>query len=290
MMGSGLSMNRQTAFWALLAPPLLFVGIFFVVPLLNLFWVSLHGASSTELFGSNLSGENYYRILTDSFYHTIILRTLWAGMSIMLLCLVLGYATAYVIAPLPPRTRLIMLLLLVAPLMVSNVIRAYGWIAILGRQGVVNSMLRSTGLIDGPLLLLNSFEAVAFGLMTILLPYMVVSIVNALNSIDRQYIEAAQSLKANPVRSFIYVVWPLSSPGVASGTLLVFLLTLSAYVTITLLGGPRMKLLVSLVFDSVSGFRWPLAAALSFALLTLALVVAGLILALLRPGRVQGRG
>ena len=76
----------------------------------------------------------------------------------------------------------------------------------------------------------------------------------------------------------------------ASGTLLVFLLTLSAYVTITLLGGPRMKLLVSLVFDSVSGFRWPLAAALSFALLTLALVVAGLILALLRPGRVQGRG
>ena len=289
-MGSGLSMNRQTAFWALLAPPLLFVGIFFVVPLLNLFWVSLHGASSTDLFGSNLSGENYYRILTDSFYHTIILRTLWAGMSIMLLCLVLGYATAYVIAPLPPRTRLIMLLLLVAPLMVSNVIRAYGWIAILGRQGVVNSMLRSTGLIDGPLLLLNSFEAVAFGLMTILLPYMVVSIVNALNAIDRQYIEAAQSLKANPVRSFIYVVWPLSSPGVASGTLLVFLLTLSAYVTITLLGGPRMKLLVSLVFDSVSGFRWPLAAALSFALLTLALVVAGLILALLRPGRVQGRG
>jgi len=289
-MGSGFSMNRQTAFWALLGPPQLFVGIFFIVPLLNLFWVSLHGASSNELFGSDLTGENYYRILTDSFYHTIIVRTLWAGMSIMLLCLVVGYATAYVIAPLPPRMRLIMLLLLVAPLMVSNVIRAYGWIAILGRQGVVNSMLRSTGLIDGPLLLLNSFEAVAFGLMTILLPYMVVSIVNALNAIDRQYIEAAQSLKTNPVRTFIYVIWPLSSPGVASGILLVFLLTLSAYVTITLLGGPRMKLLVSLVFDSVSGFRWPLAAALSFALLALALMVAGLILALLRPGRVQGRG
>ena len=289
-MGSGFSMNRQTAFWALLGPPLLFVGIFFIVPLLNLFWVSLHGASSNELFGSDLTGENYYRFLTDSFYHTIIVRTLWAGMSIMLLCLVVGYATAYVIAPLPPRMRLIMLLLLVAPLMVSNVIRAYGWIAILGRQGVVNSMLRSTGLIDGPLLLLNSFEAVAFGLMTILLPYMVVSIVNALNAIDRQYIEAAQSLKTNPVRTFIYVIWPLSSPGVASGILLVFLLTLSAYVTITLLGGPRMKLLVSLVFDSVSGFRWPLAAALSFALLALALMVAGLILALLRPGRVQGRG
>jgi len=290
MMTQGYSLNRQTAAAALLAPPLLFIGLFFIVPLINLFWVSLHGASSSELFGANLTGDNYYRILTDSFYHTIILRTLWAGMTILLLCLVLGYATAYVIAPLPPRTRLILLLLLVAPLMVSNVIRAYGWIAILGRQGVVNSLLRSTGLIDGPLLLLNSFEAVAFGLMTILLPYMVVSIVNALNAIDRQYSEAAQSLKANPVRTFIYVIWPLSSPGVASGMLLVFLLTLSAYVTITLLGGPRMKLLVSLVFDSVTAFRWPFAAALSFTLLTLALLVAGLILAVLRPARVQGRG
>lgn len=285
-----LSLNRKTATIALLAPPLLFVGFFFVIPLLNLFWVSLHGASSSELFGSDLTGDNYYRIVTDSFYHTIILRTLWAGLTILLLCLVLGYATAYVIAPLQPRTRLILLLLLVAPLMVSNVIRAYGWIAILGRQGLVNSVLRSTGLTEGPLLLLNSFEAVAFGLMTILLPYMVVSIVNALNAIDRQYSEAAQSLKANPLRTFIHVIWPLSSPGVASGMLLVFLLTLSAYVTITLLGGPRMKLLVSLVFDSVAGFRWPFAAALSFTLLALALVVAGLILTILRPGRVQGRG
>lgn len=289
-MSHRLSLNRKTTTIALLAPPLFFVGIFFVIPLLNLFWVSLHGASSSELFGADLTGDNYYRIVTDSFYHTIILRTLWAGLTILLLCLVLGYATAYVIAPLQPRTRLILLLLLVAPLMVSNVIRAYGWIAILGRQGLVNSVLRSTGLTEGPLLLLNSFEAVAFGLMTILLPYMVVSIVNALNAIDRQYSEAAQSLKANPLRTFIHVIWPLSSPGVASGMLLVFLLTLSAYVTITLLGGPRMKLLVSLVFDSVAGFRWPFAAALSFTLLALALVVAGLILTILRPGRVQGRG
>lgn len=290
MMARGFTLSRRTAAFALLAPPLLFAGFFFVVPLLNLFWVSLHSASSAELFGGELTGANYHRILTDSFYHTIILRTLWAGMVILFLCLVLGYATAYVIAPLPPRTRLILLLLLVAPLMVSNVIRAYGWIAILGRQGVVNSILRSTGVIDGPLLLLNSFEAVAFGLMTILLPYMVVSIVNALNAIDRQYSEAAQSLRASPFRTFVHVIWPLSSPGVASGMLLVFLLTLSAYVTITLLGGPRMKLLVSLVFDSVAAFRWPLAAALSFTLLALALAVSAAILAILRPSRVQGRG
>lgn len=289
-MRAGFTLTGKSATWALLAPPLLFIALFFVVPLINLFWVSLHSPSTSELFGAELTANNYVRIATDPFYHTIILRTLWAGGVILLMCLVLGYATAYVIAPLPPRTRLILLLLLVAPLMVSNVIRAYGWIAILGRQGLINSSLRSLGVIDGPLLLLNSFEAVAFGLMTILLPYMVVSIVNALNAIDRQYSEAAQSLKASPLRIFIHVIWPLSSPGVASGMLLVFLLTLSAYVTITLLGGPRMKLLVSLVFDSVAAFRWPLAAALSFVLLALALLVAAAILALLRPGRIQGKG
>jgi putative spermidine/putrescine transport system permease protein len=126
--------------------------------------------------------------------------------------------------------------------------------------------------------------------MTILLPYMVVSIANTLSALDRRYEEAAQALGAGPVRTFVHVTLPLSTPGVASGTLLVFLLTLSAYVTITLLGGPRSKLLVSLVYDNVTAFEWPRAAALAFVLLALALVVTALILAVLRPRRVQGGG
>jgi putative spermidine/putrescine transport system permease protein len=283
-------LTRSSASVALLAPPLVLFLLFFVAPLLSLFWASLHTASDNELYGPALTTEHYATILTDPFYHTIILRTLGTGAVILLLCLVLGYATAYALTPLPPRRRLLLLALLVLPLMVSNVVRAYGWIAILGRQGLVNSLLRDTGLIERPLVLLNSFEAVSVGLMTILLPYMVISVTNTLTAIDAQYKEAAQSLRASPMRTFIHVTWPLSSPGVASGMLLVFLLTLSAYVTITLLGGPRMKLLVSLVFDQVGAFRWPLAAALAFVLLALALAAGGLILAVLRPQRVQGKG
>jgi putative spermidine/putrescine transport system permease protein len=283
-------LTRSSAGLALLAPPLVLFLLFFVAPLLSLFWASLHTASDNELYGPALTSAHYVTILTDPFYHTIILRTLGTGAVILLLCLVLGYATAYVLAPLPPRRRLLLLALLVLPLMVSNVVRAYGWIAILGRQGLVNSLLRNTGVVERPLVLLNSFEAVSFGLMTILLPYMVISVTNTLTAIDAQYKEAAQSLRASPVRTFIHVTWPLSSPGVASGMLLVFLLTLSAYVTITLLGGPRMKLLVSLVFDQVGAFRWPLAAALAFVLLAVALAAGGLILAVLRPQRVQGKG
>lgn len=285
-----LRFTRRAAALALVAPPLAVFLLFFVAPLAILFWVSLHGTSPNGLYGRDLTPANYVLILTDPFYHTIILRTLGTGAAILALCLVLGYATAYVIAPLPPRQRLWLMLLLVAPLMVSNVVRAYGWIAILGRQGLVNVVLRNTGLIDRPMLMLNSFEAVSFGLMTILLPYMVVSVANSLSAIDAHYKEAAQSLRANPLRTFVHVTWPLSSPGVASGMLLVFLLALSAYVTITLLGGPRMKLLVSLIFDEVGNFRWPLAAALSFVLLALALLVSGVIMLALRPGRVQGRG
>ena len=289
-MTRGFTLGRRGALLALLGPPLLLFLVFFVAPLATLFWASLHGQSQSELYAPGLTLANYDTVLSDPFYGMILVRTLVTGAVIVGVTLVLGYATAYVIAPLPPRQRLVFLLLLLLPLMVSNVIRAYGWIAILGRQGLVNSALRGAGLIDRPLVLLNSFEAVVVGLMTILLPYMVISIANALAAIDKQYREAAQSLRASPLRTFVHVIWPLSSPGVASGLLLVFLLTLSAYVTITVLGGPRTKLLVSLVFDSVSSFRWPLAAALSFVLLALALAVAALILVVLRPQRVQGRG
>lgn len=264
--------------------------MFFLVPLSLLFWISIHGESRTDLYGSDFTLANYARIVSDEFYLTIVLRTLWTGICVTALCLVLGYATAYVIAPLSPRRRMMLLLLLSLPLLVSNVVRAYGWIAILGRQGLINVVLRQLGLVEAPFVMLNTFGAVTLSLVTIMLPYMVISVSNSLAATDAQFREAAQSLRANPVKVFIHITWPLSSPGVASGMLLVFLMSLSAYVAIVLLGGPRMKLLVSLVFDNAGVFRWPLAAAISFVLLAIALGASAVIMLLLRPQRVQGRG
>ncbi|HET9749815.1 MAG TPA: ABC transporter permease [Casimicrobiaceae bacterium] len=276
--------------WFLLAPPLLLALVFFVVPVAYLFWVSLHAASSSELYGEALTLRNYADVLGDSFYLTIVRRTLGVAAVILGLCLLIGYPVAYFVALLPPRRRMLALLVLLFPLMVSNVVRAYGWVALLERRGVVNTALRDLRIVDAPLDLLYTTSAVVVALMTILLPYMVVSIANTLAALDRRYEEAAQALGAGPVRTFLHVTLPLSTPGIASGTLLVFLLTLSAYVTITLLGGPRSKLLVSLIYDNVTAFQWPRAAALAFVLLALALAFTGLLLALLRPGRVQGVG
>jgi len=276
--------------WMLLLPPLVMTLLFFVGPVLYLLWVSFHAASPSELYGTPLTLQNYTAVLGDSFYLAIIRRTLGVAAAILGLCLVVGYPVAYFVALLPARRRMLLLLLLLFPLMVSNVVRAYGWIALLGRRGVINTSLHDLGLIDAPLDLLYTTEAVVVALMTILLPYMVISIANTLTALDRRYEEAAQALGAGPVRTFVHVTLPLSTPGVASGTLLVFLLTLSAYVTITLLGGPRSKLLVSMIYDGVTAFQWPHAAALAFILLALALAMTAAILALLRPGRIQGAG
>jgi putative spermidine/putrescine transport system permease protein len=276
--------------WFLLAPPLALALVFFVVPVVYLFWVSLHAPSASELYGATLTLRNYSDVLGDSFYLTIVRRTLGIAAVILGLCLVVGYPVAYFVALLPPRKRMLAILLLLFPLMVSNVVRAYGWVALLERRGVVSAALRELRWIDALLDLLYTPSAVVIALMTILLPYMVISIVNTLAALDRRYEEAAHALGAGPLRTFLHVTLPLSTPGIASGTLLVFLLTLSAYVTITLLGGPRSKLLVSLIYDSVTAFQWPRAAALAFVLLALALVFTALILALLRPGRVQGVG
>jgi putative spermidine/putrescine transport system permease protein len=275
---------------ALLVPPLLVFVVFFVSPLIYLFYVSLHESSQTELYGVTISVASYAAVLSDPFYATIILRTLKTAAIILGLALVVGYAAAFTIARMVPRWRILCLVLMLFPLMVSNVVRAYGWVALLGRRGVLSTALRGAGVIDAPLTILYTSDAVVIGLLTILLPYMIISIANSLAAIDRSYHEAAQSLGAGPLRTFLHVTLPLSSPGIASGMLLVFLLTLSAYVTVTLLGGPQSKMLVSLVYDGVVAFQWPRAAALAFVLLAIALVIAGLIQAVLRPQRVGGRG
>lgn len=275
---------------ALALPPLLMVFAFFVVPLCFLFIVSFTTPSSAHLFDYHATLGNYLSVLQDGFYLLIIKRTLLAAAVILGACLLLGYPVAIVVSRMQPRSRLIMLMILLFPLMVSNVVRAYGWMTILGRQGFINVTLINLDLIPYPLRMLNTSGAIAVGLLTILLPYMVISVANTLSGIDKSYEEAAQSLGAGPFRTFLHVTWPLSSPGVAAGMSLVFFLTLSAYVTITLLGGPRFKLLVSMVYDSVSTLQWPRAAALSFILLALALGVGAIIQAVLRPHRVQGRG
>jgi putative spermidine/putrescine transport system permease protein len=281
-------LSRTGLMWAVAAPPVLLLSVFFLLPLGYLLFVSFMTNSQGSLYDLQPTLRNYVDVVTDPFYLLIIKRTLLVTGAVLLACLLLGYPVALYAASLSTRGRLIMLMLMMFPLMVSNVVRAYGWVSILGRSGVVSVSLQGLGITSAPMQLLYTFEAVTLGLLTILLPFMVVSITNSLTAIDKRYLEAAQSLGAGPWQTFLRVTLPLSSPGVASGLMLVSFLMLSAYVTIALLGGPRFKLLVSMVFDSAATFRWPRAAALAFVLLAIALALAAIIQAVMRPNKVRG--
>jgi putative spermidine/putrescine transport system permease protein len=272
------------------ALPAGYLLVFFVLPILYLLLASLRNPDPSEFIGKGWTLGNYTDVLSDSYYLTILARTFGASAGIVVIALVIGYLIAYRLKSMGPRAQASCLLLFLFPLMVSNVVRAYGWIAILGRNGLLNTGLRGAGYHGPPLSILFSAQAVILGLMTILLPYMIISILNALNTVDTRYREAAASLGASPLRTFIHVTLPLSAPGVLTGTLLVFLLTLSAYITISLLGGPRYKLLVSLVFDTVQNFQWAKAGALAFILLALALVVSSALIFLLRPAQTRKAG
>ena len=149
-----VALTLRSAAVALLVPPLALVFFFFVVPLAHLFYASFLEPSQSELFGSGLTLSNYTSVLSDSFYHLIIMRTVLVSAVVVGLSILIGYPAALFVARLSPRGRLVMLMLLMLPLMVSNVVRAYGWVTILGRRGIVNGSLHGFGMIERPLSLL----------------------------------------------------------------------------------------------------------------------------------------
>lgn len=284
-----LRLTRRSLLWTVAIPPVALLLAFFALPLAYLLFISLMSNSGSDLYAWPMTLGNYTAVLTDSFYLGIIERTLQVTLLVLVLSLLLSYPVALYLVKLPMKRRVMAMLVLMFPMMVSNVVRAYGWVSILSRNGVLSSSLQQLGLIGYPKQYLYSMGALTVGLMTILLPFMIISITNSLASIDRRYYEAAESLGASPFRVFREVTFPLSTPGVTSGLLLVTFLALSAYVSIALLGGARYKLLVSLVFDATSTAQWPKAATLSFVLLGVALVLGKIIQMVLRPQRVQGR-
>jgi putative spermidine/putrescine transport system permease protein len=166
--------------------------------------------------------------------------------------------------------------LLVTPLFTSNIVRAFGWIVILGRRGIVNTSLIAIGLIETPLDLLYSKTAIVIGLSYILLPVMALSVCSVLQTVDRTLIEAARDLGARPSRAFLAVTFPLSLPGVVAGSIIVFALSVSAYVIPSILSGGREMVTPILIFQQYTAtFRPDIGAALSVVLLVVTLLLIG---------------
>lgn len=227
---------------------------------------------------------SYWAVLGDGYYWHALLNTLLISLWVALACFVLGYPLAYFTTfhVRAPWLRRLIYVLLVTPLFTSNIVRAFAWIVILGRRGVVNSALIGIGLIDAPLEILYSKLSIVVGLAYILLPVMVLSICAVLQGIDRSLIEAARDLGASPSRAFLAVTFPLSLPGVAAGSIIVFALSASAYVIPSILSGGREMVTPVLIFQQYAAtFRPDIGATLSVVLLAVTLLLIALYLYLL---------
>jgi ABC-type spermidine/putrescine transport system permease subunit I len=191
--------------------------------------------------------------------------------------LVLGYPLAVSVSRARGGWRTAQILLLISPLFVSVVVRAYGWILLLGNRGLVSSLLMSLGILDAPLGLLYTEAAVVAALVEALLPFMALSIVAVLDRLAPDLEDAARGLGASRFETFLHVTLPLSLPGALSGAVLVFMVSLGSYATPALVGGARIRVMVTEIYtQATTVFNWPLAASLSLSLLAIALVMAGL--------------
>ncbi|KWX24654.1 ABC transporter permease [Mycolicibacterium wolinskyi] len=225
--------------WALLllAPAVLLVAVFFVVPI-----AAILLRSFTE---PQLGLETYRSLLADPTTLRVLGRTMLAGVIAVIVCVLLGYPYAYLMTLVGPTARSLLMVVVLVPFWTSLMARTFAWISLLQRDGPVAALLGFFGMPD--VVLLGTSAGVMIGMVQILLPYMVLTLVTSLSQIDRGLLTAAQSLGANRYRAFLQVYLPLSAPGMFAGSGLVFILALGFYITPQLLGSPQESLIAQVI-------------------------------------------
>lgn len=267
-----------------LSPAVLFIGATLVLPMLLMLTYSLWRFVPGKITDHTWTIQNYVRLLGDPFYLDVIGRTVAMGLIVTVSSLAVGYPLAYFLAHTRSRVRGALVYLIFVPIMIGIVVKAYGWIVLLGHNGAFNNIAISLGLIERPVRLLYTSSAVVFGLTHVLLPFMVMPVLSALEKIPPQVEEAARSLGATPAQNFYKVVLPLSLPGIVSGSLMVFSLSITAYALPALLGGPRVKLVSALAYDSMLvSYNWPFASAIGITMIVVATAAIYVYLRLMNP-------
>ena len=253
------------------APLAAFFLAFFVAPLLLLGFVSLHDDVEMTRFGIG----QYARFLLDPFSLGVLGHTLLLGLEVTSLCLVLGYPLAWLFVRSRRGIQPVLIVIIVLPLLTSVVVRTFAWIVILGRQGIINSVLLSLGLADTPAGLLYTDGGLVVALAQVQLPLMTLPIITSLQRIDPNFVDASAALGAKAWRTFWRVTLPLSTPGIVAGVLLTYAGAITALITQTLIGGGQKLLMPMYIYQQASTLQnWPFAAAI--AIIFLGAVLAGL--------------
>src|SRR3990172_7226433 len=259
---AGVQTRRFPWLVLLILPILIFLTVFFLIPYANIVYVSFLVKPEQGAYIKQFTLGNYAKVMRDLFYWKVLRDTFWYALLTTGVTLVLGYPLAYHIARVPKRWRGWLLVLLISPLLVSIIVRSFGWMILLGKVGIINTLVRRYG---GPELhLMYNAVGVVIGLVHVYLPFMALSIAGALQTISPDVERAARSLGASPWKAFWRVTWPLSLPGVFAGMLLVFVLSVSSYVIPILLGGNNVLVIPMLVVQLLlDAYNWPVGSALA---------------------------
>jgi len=263
---------RQGGAALFLGPATLAVSVMLLLPLLLLLRFSLNQYDATELMIETVTGANYFRFVSDPFYRGVLRTTLGVAAGSTLLCLLLGLPVAYRLARMRGRWKSVCMLAVLLPLFVGSTVRMVGWMILFAHGGMVDTVVRwVTG---GGLELMYTTFAVVSGIVSITLPFAILTMQSAIETIDPRVEEAARSLGAPPGRSFWRVVWPLALPGTATAGVLCFILAMNAYATPYLLGGPRFQMIAPLLYWEFSANNnWPFASAMALLLMTTTLAL-----------------
>jgi putative spermidine/putrescine transport system permease protein len=260
-MGRGLAAG-------LLAPIALVNLVGFIVPVLLLLRMSFNESLADGRLVETFSPATWALLVSDPFYFQILVGSVWLSVLVTVGALVFSYPIALYLHRSSGRTRNLLSVLVVVPMLTSAVVRTYGWIAILADRGLVPNLLRAVGI--APSRLIFNTTGVEIGLVEILMPYMILALLAGFGRLDPRLEEAASVLGARPAKVFWRVVLPLTLPGAALGCLLCFVLSISSFVTPKLLGGGRVFLLATEIYnDATDTLNWPLAACLSIVILVL---------------------
>jgi len=259
----------------LLAPASAVVIVGLVLPLVLLFRYSLNRFEPGQFMVEALTAENYLKFVADPYYLAVLRTTLLMAVGVTLASLVLAFPVATLLARAKGGLKTGLLLAVVLPLFVGNAVRAAGWMVAFGQRGVVGTLMEAVQL--PPVALMYTPFAVFVGILAVNLPFVVLTLSSVLEGIEGSASEAALSLGATPFAAWRLVTLPLSLPGVLAAGVLSFILTMNAYATPVLLGGPRFRMMAPMVADEVlQQSNWPFGAAVSFVLMavTLALTAA----------------
>ena len=267
--------------WVLALPLAAMFAVCFVAPFVVLLGLSLHADPEMRTW----SISQYTKFFGDTFNLSILWSTVWLAIKATVVCLLFGFPIAWVCSRAPSRWQAVLVFLVVLPILTSVVVRTFAWIVILGREGLVNDVLRWLRVVDEPVPLLFTETGVVAVLAQVQMPLMVLPLLATLSRIDRNLADASAALGAGAWRTFYRVTLPLSTPGLVAGCILVFSACATAFVTQTLIGGARLIYMPLHIYQQAIGANnWPFAATISV-VFTLAVMI--VIYALNRAGRMS---